>query len=234
MQCFYARGIDSSFVFTATPVTAPGIHSLTAGDIGGNTALLMTTQCRNCRVLQFIPLFNSIHKAGLSICREIRIFPRTAGNTGNRRELLGNINQWARTQLRVANIMTSYTQHSQVFTESRTKNRRSSTSSGTTYLHLQELIVQYALRRREVELGELQRRADAVADVRVEEEGHAPRAQVAVPVVSALGRVDLRVRPQVADALDVDDDQVVAGLLEREVAERLRQREETLIYLSTD
>ena len=66
--------------------------------------------------------------------------------------------------------------------------------------------------------------------MRVEEEGHAPRAQVAVPVVSAFGRVDLWVRPQVADALDVDDDQVVAGLLEREVAERLRQRE-TLIYL---
>ena len=82
--------------------------------------------------------------------------------------------------------------------------------------------MQYALRRREVELGELERCADAVTDVGVEEEGHASRAQVPVSVVGAVGRVDLWVRPQVPDALDVDDDQVVAGLLEREVAERLR------------
>lgn len=46
--------------------------------------------------------------------------------------------------------------------------------------------------------------------------------QVAVPEVGARLRVDLRVGVEVAHALDVHHDQLVAGTLEREVAEGLR------------
>ena len=44
--------------------------------------------------------------------------------------------------------------------------------------------------------------AEVVALVRVEEERHAARAQVPVIVLGAVGRVDLRIRVQVADALN--------------------------------
>jgi len=57
----------------------------------------------------------------------------------------------------------------------------------------------------------------------VEEERHAPRAQVAVPVVTAVSRVDLGVSPQVAHSLDVHNYHLVARLLKREVAEGLWQ-----------
>ena len=65
----------------------------------------------------------------------------------------------------------------------------------------------------------------------MEEERHAARAQVAVAVAEPVGGVHLRVGPEVADPLDVDDDQLVAGPLEREVAERLRKIEGFSIFV---
>lgn len=95
-------------------------------------------------------------------------------------------------------------------------------TSGAAYLHLQELLMLRTLRGRQVKLWESEWLTDAVTDVGVEEEGHAPRTQVSVSVVTAIGRVDLGIRPQVAHPLDVNDDHLVAGLLKREVAECLR------------
>ncbi len=62
----------------------------------------------------------------------------------------------------------------------------------------------------EVELGEAQGAADVVADVVGEEESDAFDAQVALAVLGAAGGVDLRVGVEVADALDVDYDELVA------------------------
>ena len=46
--------------------------------------------------------------------------------------------------------------------------------------------------------------------MRAEEERKAAQAEVAVAKVAAVGRVDLRVGEEVADALDVDDEQAAA------------------------
>ena len=55
----------------------------------------------------------------------------------------------------------------------------------------------------------------------MEEQSHATRAEVAVAVDVTGGRVYLRIRPQVTDALNVDHYQLVARPLEREMTECL-------------
>jgi len=55
----------------------------------------------------------------------------------------------------------------------------------------------------------------------VEEQRHALGAQITISVLRAPRGVYLRVGPEVTDPLDVDDDQLMTGTLEGEVAERL-------------
>jgi len=58
--------------------------------------------------------------------------------------------------------------------------------------------------------------------VGVKEQSHPTDAEVTVSVADAVRRVNLRVGPQVADALDVNDDQLVARTLKREMTECLQ------------
>lgn len=92
-----------------------------------------------------------------------------------------------------------------------------------SHLQLIKDVLVLDFRRREVEARQTERVTDRVTGVRVEEHGHAARAEVAVTVTLAVGRVYLRVGPQVAHALDINHDQLVRRPLKREVAERLKQ-----------
>ena len=56
----------------------------------------------------------------------------------------------------------------------------------------------------------------------MEEQRHPLGAKVAVAILGPVGGVDLGIGVQVTHALDVDDDELVAGAFEREVAEGVR------------
>ena len=92
-------------------------------------------------------------------------------------------------------------------------------------------LVSAQLARRQVELGEAEALAYVVADVAAEEEREALGAEVAVAVVVADSGVYLRVGVQVADALYVDDDELVVRRLEREVAEGVRREAQVLVLV---
>ncbi len=81
----------------------------------------------------------------------------------------------------------------------------------------------------QVELSQAQAFAYVIANVAVEEQREALDAQVSVTVLGALCRVNLWVRVQVTNSLDVNNDQLVVGVLEREVAERVRGQPEVEI-----
>ena len=92
----------------------------------------------------------------------------------------------------------------------------------TAYLQLGLILMQGLFSRRQIKLGQSEAATDVVAAVRVEEQRHALGAQVPVPVLFAVQRVDLGVRVEVPHTLDVHHDQLVPRTLKREVAESLQ------------
>lgn len=92
-----------------------------------------------------------------------------------------------------------------------------------TDLKVDDLAVVLLLGGSKVKWGQVEGLANAVADMRVEEEGHASGAQVAISVPLPVGRVNLRVSPKVTDPLNVHYNQLVARALKGKVAERLQK-----------
>ena len=88
---------------------------------------------------------------------------------------------------------------------------------------VEQLLLTLGLAGRLVELGEAQTLAHFVAHVAGEEQREAFDAQISVAVVGAKRRVYLWVGVEIAHALYVDDNELVVGRLECEVAESVRR-----------
>jgi len=82
-----------------------------------------------------------------------------------------------------------------------------------SYLHANELVLRMLLRQRQVKLGQSERGADLIADMRVKEESHSAGAEVTITVDLSRRRVDLRVSPEVANSLYINNDQLVTRTL---------------------
>jgi len=87
--------------------------------------------------------------------------------------------------------------------------------------------------RSQIKLGQRQRLANWIADMRVEEESHASRAKIAVSVADTVCSVDLWICIQVSNTLDVYDDHLMTRTLKREMAERLKRTEEFCISINS-
>lgn len=79
---------------------------------------------------------------------------------------------------------------------------------------------------RQVKLGQIEAVADVVTDVGVEEQGHAFRPKVSVPIFTRPHGVDLGVSVQIPHPLDVHYNQVVSRSLKGEVTESLEGKNE--------
>jgi len=100
-----------------------------------------------------------------------------------------------------------------------------------SHLSLQQLLVACLLWRGQIKLGQAERLTDSIADVRVKEQSHAADAEVTVSVADAIGRMDLRISPQVSNALNVDDYQLVTWTLKREVTECLQHSSHSAVSM---
>jgi len=98
---------------------------------------------------------------------------------------------------------------------------QSSTFTICTDLSQKQLLVVHLLWRRQVKLGQAKWLADSIADVRMKEQSHATDAKVTVAIANAVGRVNLRIGPQISDTLYVNNDQLVPRALKCEMTERL-------------
>ena len=92
-----------------------------------------------------------------------------------------------------------------------------------THLSLKQFLVADLLWSRQVKPGQAERLADSIADVGVKEQRHAADAKVAVSVANSIGRVNLRIGPEIPDSLNVDNDQLMPRTLECEMTECLQQ-----------
>lgn len=92
-----------------------------------------------------------------------------------------------------------------------------------THLSLKQFLVADLLWSRQVKPGQAERLADSIADVGVKEQRHAADAKVAVSVANSIGRVNLRIGPEIPNSLNVDNDQLMPRTLECEMTECLQQ-----------
>jgi len=87
-------------------------------------------------------------------------------------------------------------------------------------MSLDEVSLLKSLARCKIKLAQFECAADFVADVRVKEQRHTTHSKVTVPVPLPVGRVDLRVSPEITHTLYVHHDHLMAGPLKREMTER--------------